>query len=298
MKYLGVLVLVCFGLGCSNSYLKNYDSELDKALAVREEVGEAEFDAHKSEYTKDLRTAYNELGMSAEAVSTGNFHPSQIFPSSDERGNINGDHFQKGVFSLTFDDGPHPIYSHEIMTIMNEEKFPLTFFWLAENIAWFPKPVQELTTIKFLNHPLFYRGLHSYTHAHFSKLDAIGLHKEVVQAKEVFEKHIGEAPTLFRCPYGDCGHAARALIAKENMIHVMWNVDSLDWADHDPHSIFLRVKKQMILEGRGIILMHDIHPQTVEALKLVLAYIKTTDLKIESLKDIISETTGTELKSP
>ncbi len=54
------------------------------------------------------------------------------------------------------------------------------------------------------------------------------------------------------------------------MIHVFWNVDSLDWQDKDPASILARVKKLMAAEKRGIILMHDIHPQTVEAVKLLL----------------------------
>ena len=61
------------------------------------------------------------------------------------------------------------------------------------------------------------------------------------------------------------------------MIHVFWNVDSLDWKDKNPETILARVKKAMAAEKKGIILFHDIHPQSVEASKLVLKWSATLD---------------------
>jgi peptidoglycan/xylan/chitin deacetylase (PgdA/CDA1 family) len=83
------------------------------------------------------------------------------------------------------------------------------------------------------------------------------------------------------------------------MIHTSWNVDTLDWQDRNANSIFERTKKQVDILGRGIILFHDIHPQSVQAVKLLIPYMKKVkDTQIKPLKSIISIVREKSFESP
>ncbi|RYZ67721.1 MAG: polysaccharide deacetylase family protein, partial [Proteobacteria bacterium] len=142
-----------------------------------------------------------------------------------------------------------------------------TFFELAKNVVAMPSLVKR---VKAEGHAL---ANHSYSHAQLTKLGASGLKKEIDDSTVVETKYFGFKPTLFRCPYGACGgngSTIRKKIAAQGMVHVFWNVDSLDWQDKNAKSVYNRIKKQMSVQKRGIILCHDIHPQTVEATKMLM----------------------------
>jgi peptidoglycan/xylan/chitin deacetylase (PgdA/CDA1 family) len=133
-------------------------------------------------------------------------------------------------------------------------------------------------------------------------LNQADLNHEIIDAYNGFADVVGEPPTLFRCPYGACGGAnskIRQMIADKHMMHVFWNVDSLDWQDLDPNSILARVQKQMETLGRGIVLFHDIHPQSVKAVQLLVNWLHTekTTWKLLTIEDMIRHETA-DSKSP
>ncbi len=222
--------------------------------------------------------------------------PASVFPDPGAAGTVNGSHFPAGLWALTFDDGPHPTYTQRIIEALAKAHMTGTFFWLSQNLKLYPEIIAIPPTVGFR------RGSHSYTHANLPKLSEAGLKHEIDDAGDVFTGLIGAPATFFRCPYGACGpngSAIRQHIAKRNMIHVSWNVDSLDWQDKNPASIFARVKKQMDVAGHGIVLFHDIHPQSIEAIKLVVAYIQSKpDWKVKTMDAIIYDLTGKEYPSP
>ena len=87
------------------------------------------------------------------------------------------------------------------------------------------------------------------------------------------------------------------MIADLGMIHVFWNVDTLDWQDKDPDSIVARAQKQMKTEGHGVILFHDIHPQSVIASKKLVEWTKTlkgteNEIRWVTIPEIINEMNG------
>jgi peptidoglycan/xylan/chitin deacetylase (PgdA/CDA1 family) len=109
-------------------------------------------------------------------------------------------------------------------------------------------------------------------------------------------------PEFFRSPYG--ARTARTMNIISNTIvgdandstqvdklyHVLWTVDSLDWQDPNPESIAKRVFDQLATYGdRGIILFHDIHPQTVNAIQLVLPKLQQEGYKFLSLYEMVAE---------
>ncbi len=219
-----------------------------------------------------------------------------IEPAANGTGTVTGNHFPPQQWALTFDDGPHPTHTQEMYAVLRANGLHGTFCWLSKNIVAYPNIAIEAANYGFS------RASHSYTHAQLVKLDAAGLDKEITQAAVDYFKVLGQRPTLYRCPYGACGpsnSAIRQLIAKNNMVQVAWNVDTLDWQDKNPQSVFERAKKQIDVLDHGIILFHDIHPQSVEALKLLIPYMKNIKkAQIRPLKEIITAVRGKSFESP
>ena len=79
---------------------------------------------------------------------------------------------------------------------------------------------------------------------------------------------------LFRAPYGARNERVMTALNAHNMKSIMWNIDSRDWADPIPKSIADRVLRTVGEEKRGILLFHDIHERTVEALPIILDALK------------------------
>jgi len=75
---------------------------------------------------------------------------------------------------------------------------------------------------------------------------------------------------LFRFPYGAHNQEGLQALEKAHLQSVMWNIDSLDWADPIPSSIADRVLKAVEKQGHGIILFHDIHDRAVKALPVIM----------------------------
>lgn len=220
----------------------------------------------------------------------------QIYPDAGSAGTINGSAFPKGTWALTFDDGPHPKHTKGMLDALNRGNYRGMFFWLSKNMKAMPAIVDQTKNEGSR------RASHSYTHANLPKLNSAGLDKEITQAATAFEEVVGSRPTFFRCPYGACGPSGGAIrqkIAQNKMVHALWNVDTLDWQDKNPESIFQRTKKQMEVQGRGIVLFHDIHPQSVKATELLVDWLQTKSTwKVMTLDEIVSQETGKDYPSP
>lgn len=213
--------------------------------------------------------------------------PKSIAPGTGANGNLTGGNFPRNTWALTFDDGPSK-HTLPILTNLRNHGIKASFFWLAQmvNAAGAGKYISAAKAAGMdLNN-------HSYTHANLVKLGADGLRREIVTSTDIETKAYGFSPKFFRCPYGSGLNTARVrqLIAREGMIHVFWNVDSLDWQDHNPSSIVTRVRKQMAREGRGIILFHDIHPQSVTASNVIMGDL--AKLRAVTMSQITKELNG------
>jgi peptidoglycan/xylan/chitin deacetylase (PgdA/CDA1 family) len=189
-------------------------------------------------------------------------------PATNARPDVNGGAFPSGRWALTFDDGPSAAYTPSILDNLDRHGLKASFMWLA-TLAPHLTPIVTRANLDRMA-----LCSHSYTHPNLTHLDASGLKHEVVEASAVLSSLYGYPVRAYRCPYGACGAAGSSihqLIKGNRMTSVLWNVDSLDWHDHNPQSIYARVKKQMEIERGGIILFHDIHPQSVPASELVMA---------------------------
>ncbi|MYN06884.1 polysaccharide deacetylase family protein ['Massilia aquatica' Lu et al. 2020] len=192
-----------------------------------------------------------------------------------EDGEIFGKSLPKKTVVLTFDDGPHKRYSEEIAAILKQYGAPAVFFSVGRNLGSVDASHQaKLNSGAEVSRKLSAAGYtlanHSYSHAQLSKESGDKLRAEILDTDLLLKAVDAGRSPLFRFPYGARNGEGLAALHKAELKSVMWNIDSLDWADPVPASIAGRVLQALEKEGRGIILFHDIHERTVKALPVIL----------------------------
>lgn len=255
-----------------------------------------------------------------------------IYPSSGKAGNMFGANFPKGTWALTFDDGPHgggsaaPSYTAQVLANLKRHDVKATFFILAQHISTRdcagigPRVVtvrdkngnvinERRVNIRGSRPGAVYPELaraardqghamasHSYYHSEVPKGNDAEQNCEIFHSLGVLEEKLGTRPDFFRLPYGSGVSlpGVRAKIAASKLVHVYWNVDTLDWQDRDPDSIYRRTLKAMAASGRGIILFHDVHPQSVIASEKIMAYLKdpANALEAVTIPDVVTRLNG------
>ncbi len=202
--------------------------------------------------------------------------PKPLSAGKPETGEIFGTGLPPKVVALTFDDGPHPIYTAEITAILKQYGAPGTFFEVGNNLGKVdadgtPHLGKNAEISRQLLAEGYIVGNHSMTHAQLSKKTGDALKTEILDNDKLLKAIDPDRPPLFRFPYGARNAEGKALLAENHLQSVLWNVDSMDWADPIPNSIADRVMREIDKNGRGIVLFHDIHERTVKALPLVMS---------------------------
>ena len=186
-----------------------------------------------------------------------------------------GHSLPKKTLVLSFDDGPHGTYTSEITAILKQYNAPAVFFQVGSNLGTIGSDRKaKLSSRAEVSRKLLADGYaignHSLTHAQLSKRTGDALKTEIFDTDDLLKAVDQHRSELFRFPYGARNEEGLKLLETAHLHSVMWNIDSLDWADPVPASIADRVLKAVGKEGRGIILFHDIHERTVKALPAIL----------------------------
>ncbi len=194
---------------------------------------------------------------------------------SEDEGEIFGHSLPAKTIVLTFDDGPHGVYSAEIAAILKQYSVPAIFFQVGSNLGAVgadgkSKLLPKANVSRKLIEDGHTLANHSMTHAQLSKRTGDALKAEIVGTDELLKAVDARRSPLFRFPYGARNEEGLAVLDAAKLRSVMWNIDSLDWADPVPSSIADRVLRTVEKEGRGIVLFHDIHERTVKALPAIL----------------------------
>ncbi|GAA1897399.1 polysaccharide deacetylase family protein [Streptomyces sodiiphilus] len=164
--------------------------------------------------------------------------------------------------ALTFDDGPHPRHTPEVLEILRRYNAPATFFVIGENAAWNP---DLLRAIADDGHVV---ANHSWSHPQLNLISRARVREELGRTSEVIEKVLGEPPRWARAPYGVWDRASLTICAELAMEPLGWSIDTNDWTRPGSGAI-----SSAVLEGAhsgGIVLAHDgggDRGQTVQALR-------------------------------
>ena len=161
--------------------------------------------------------------------------------------------------ALTFDDGPHPYYTEELLDGLKERGVVVTFFVTGEHASLHPDVIRRMQEEGHLI------GNHTYSHMQLTKKNREKFKEELVRTNEVLEEITGVEVEYVRPPYGSWD---KSFEAELNMIPVLWTIDPLDWCSSNVGCITDRVVKKA--GENEIILMHDYYDTSVTAaLKVV-----------------------------
>ena len=185
-------------------------------------------------------------------------------PWRDDKDQVTGLRFADKTVLLTFDDGPSARLTPKVLEILAHFHVSGVFFEVGRNVT---KAKEQPGLVLAGGHAV---ANHSFTHAFLPKLDAAHLNHELADTNDALLAAAQQKTVLFRPPYGARNEAVLQASTSMGMKTVLWNVDSMDWADPVPLSIADRVVSQVERKQRGIILFHDIHDRTLEALPLVI----------------------------
>jgi peptidoglycan/xylan/chitin deacetylase (PgdA/CDA1 family)/uncharacterized caspase-like protein len=226
-------------------------------------------------YVAAIRKEYDRNGILAEfgdvlpeapvAESRGGAHSNEMF----------GDDFTAKTVALTFDDGPHPRYTEQVLALLRKYGIRATFFELGTNLGTVSASGQvTLSRNADVARKVLEAGHtianHSFSHPVLPKLPEEQRVSEIERTNQLLTAVAGHKPELFRAPYGARNQQIIQEVTADGLKSVMWNIDSLDWADPIPESIAMRVLHELAQKQKGIVLFHDIHKQGVLALTPVI----------------------------
>lgn len=161
--------------------------------------------------------------------------------------------------ALTFDDGPHPYYTQQLLDGLKERGVHATFFVTGENAALHPDVIERMAQEGHLI------GNHTYSHIQLTAKNRETFKQELIKTSEVITGITGEEVVYVRPPYGSWD---KSLEKEINMFPVLWSVDPLDWCSDNVSCIAENVVSKV--KENDIILMHDYYASSVTAaLKIV-----------------------------
>ena len=204
------------------------------------------------------------------AESSMTMQKSQESPSQGgERSSLSSVHVEGPYIAMTFDDGPHAILTPKLLDILKQRHIHATFFVLGQLVKEHPEIVERAVAE---GHEI---ANHSWDHKALNKLGEGGLQHELADTSAAIKDAVGKAPTLMRPPYGATNPRLSRAIEKEyGMKVILWSVDPDDWKDPGPQAVEQRIVSGWKGSGGAkpgaIILSHDIHKGTVEAMPATL----------------------------
>jgi peptidoglycan/xylan/chitin deacetylase (PgdA/CDA1 family) len=180
---------------------------------------------------------------------------------------------------LTFDDGPSPADTREVLAALAKECTKATFFVVGEMVAVHPEIVKEVAE---QGHTI---GIHTWSHPNLARLPLDDVKHEVEATFDAAQKAspVPVAP-FFRYPYLSSSQVTVDYMKSRNIGQFAVDIDSQDWRVRSTKPVIARVMAGLKARGRGIILMHDIHKWTADAVPQILAQLKAGGYKVVQLK--------------
>jgi len=196
------------------------------------------------------------------------------------------------VTCLTFDDGPDPIATPQILDLLSTYNIKATFFLQGKKAEKYPTIVKSMLDN---GHEI---GDHSYAHLHPWKFSPLQYWKDLINGKRIIEKYnISGKQVLFRPPYGKLNILTIFYSIIYNRKFAFWSLDPKDYEQSDSDSIAKYVTSK--LNNGSIILLHDgryegepkiSDPQiTVDALQLILEKSQEMDLTFVTVSEVLDK---------
>ena len=182
----------------------------------------------------------------------------------------------KGKVALTFDDGPHPVCTPQLLDGLKKRDVKVTFFVKGEKVESYPEIVKRASEDGHLI------GNHTFHHVQLTAANSDDFKKEIISTNDIIQEVTGKETSFIRPPYGSWDKKYEKEL---NMFPVLWDVDPLDWCSTNVDKIV-----RSVLAGtkeNSIILMHDSYDSTVTAALQVVDILKAEGYEFVTVDEIL-----------
>lgn len=208
----------------------------------------------------------------------------RVFTRAVSRGPRNA----RGV-ALTFDDGPHPIYTRRVLAVLERYGAHATFFVVGRKAAAHPDVVREIVA---RGHAI---GSHSFDHSRAYTFRSVrALHDDMDACDRVIEEIVGHAPRLYRPPFGLVNPRIGRMIDERDLVHVHWSVKGIDGIARATADGVARRVIPSLRDG-AIVLLHDAAerddraPIAADALPAILDAMRAQNLDAVTVGELLGQ---------
>ena len=176
---------------------------------------------------------------------------------------------------LTFDDGPRPGSTEAVVKALADECLRATFFEVGQMASWHPEITKQVIDAGMTV------GTHTWSHKDLARIPYEKAEQEIEMANSAVSAAAGgKIAPFFRFPYLAQPPRILSYLAERNIAIFSGDIDSRDYTMRKPEPVVDSVMSQLEKRGKGIVLMHDIHPNTAEALPELLRQLKAAGFKV------------------
>ena len=221
------------------------------------------------------------LGLGAEPTPAKRAAAREIRATPEEPSiTFNSVHVDGPYIALTFDDGPSATLTPKLLDLLATHHIKATFFVIGENVAEHPEIVSRAARE---GHEI---GNHSWTHPNLGKMSDESVRRQLQQTDDAIKSATGKRPTLMRPPYGSITAREKRWIHDEfGYDIILWDVDPYDWKRPGPAVVRARILKET--RPGSIVLSHDIHPGTIEAMPSTFDELEAKGFKFVTVSELI-----------
>ncbi len=178
----------------------------------------------------------------------------------------------ENYIAITFDDGPNPDFTPQILDLLKKHKAKATFFLIGKNAEQHPDLVQRIINE---GHTI---GNHSYSHSkNFGFFSAKRVTSELIKTDEILESITSKKLKLFRPPFGVTNPNIKRALRRMGYHSIGWSKRSMDTTNISEEKIFKRITSN--LRKGDVILLHDTGPKTIVVLERLLLFLWSHELQ-------------------
>jgi peptidoglycan/xylan/chitin deacetylase (PgdA/CDA1 family) len=201
--------------------------------------------------------------------------------SAPTRISFNYIHVDGPYIAMTFDDGPQDKLTPKLLDLLAAHHIKATFFVIGQNVSEFPEVVARAARE---GHEI---GNHTWSHPNLQKMSDENVRRQLRQTDDAIKRATGSRPTLMRPPYGSLSSRQKQWIHQELGYRIiLWDVDPLDWKRPGPMVVCNRILKET--RPGSIVLSHDIHPGTIQAMPATLDQLEAKGFKFVTVSELIA----------
>lgn len=186
--------------------------------------------------------------------------------------------------ALTFDDGPNPPYTTQVLTLLKHYGIHATFFCVGSQVAAYPDLVRQEVAA---GHSI---GNHSWSHPLLTMLSATEIRTQLTMTGDIIQRVTGRRPIFFRPPYGAVNAKVLTQVNQLGLTTFIWSDGSLDWTPIGPDAITHQVLSTVA--NGAIILMHDgggYRSRTLAALPAIIKGLQARHFRLVTLDQLVAD---------